>query len=206
MVQVRSRLVPVAAMLALALMIAGGGRVAAQDATPVSGAAPAGIPNHIHTGTCANLGDVVAPLANLQYTNMGMAAGTPMASPMAGMATPMAGMATPMAGMAGGAVVPVAVATTRVSMALSDILGAPHAINLHDPAAPADPSRYLACGDIGGAPDPQGNLFVGLQEQNGSGYSGVAWLQDDGSGNGTIVTVFLANSAGSAGMMASPTA
>lgn len=200
MVQVRSRLIPVAAMLALMLTIAGGVRVAAQDATPVSGAAPAGIPNHIHAGACANLGDVVAPLANLQYTNAGMAAGTPMASPMAGMATPMAGM------MGGGSAVPVAVATTRVSMALSDILGAQHAINLHDPAAPADPSRYLACGDIGGTPDPQGNLFVGLQEQNGSGYSGVAWLQDDGSGNGTIVTVFLANSAGGAGMMASPTA
>ncbi len=205
MVQVRSRLIALAAVVAaMALVVAGGARVAAQDATPVADAAMAGMPNHIHTGTCENLGDVVQPLADLQYANMG--AGMTDGTPMAGMASPMAGMATPVGGMMMGAAsaVPVAVATTQVPLALSDILGAEHAINVHDPADPGDPSLYRACGDIGGTPDAQGNLFVGLREVNDSGFSGVAWLLDDGSGGGTTVTVFLANQGGATGM-ATPT-
>ena len=207
MVQVRRRVLPIALMLAMALVVAGGTRVAAQDATPIAGGATAGIPNHIHAGTCDNLGDVVQPLASLQYVNTGGASGTP----AAGLATPIAGLTTPVAGMMGGvAGVPVAVATTQASLSLSDILAAQHAINIHDPAAPEDPSRYLACGNISGTPDAQGNLFIGLQEDNNSGYSGVAWLLDNGSGSGTTVTIFLSNPNMTAGgalgtPMASPT-
>ncbi len=190
MVQVRSRLIATAAVLAaVALALFGGARggIQAQDATPMAGMAMAGIPNHIHQGTCANLsGTIVAQLADATFTGQGAAA-----SPVAGaLATPVAGaMASPVAAMMGTAI-PVAVASTSVPLALQQILAAPHAINFHDPAAPADPSRYLACGDIAGTPDAQGNLFVGLGELNNLGFSGVAWLLDDGTG-ATTVTVFL---------------
>jgi hypothetical protein len=198
MVQVRSRLTAGLSMVAIAALGVVGG-VSAQDASPVAGGAMAGIPNHIHAGTCDALGSVVQPLADLQYASVDAAAmASPVASPMASpMASPVAGMATPMAGMMGmmGAAssVPVAVASTQVPLGLSDILAAEHAINAHDPADPSNPDRYLACGAIGGSPDAQGNLFVGLRETNDSGFSGVAWLLDDGSGAGTRVTVFLAN-------------
>ena len=195
MIQVRSRFVGAVAGLATAALVATGGPLlAAQDAAPM-----AGIPNHIHQGSCANLSTVVAPLASLSFAAQGAA--TPMASPMAGMATPVAGMATPMAspmaGMTGGAI-PVAAATTEVPLALAEILAAPHAINLHDPAAPEDPTRYLACGDLAGAPDAQGNLFVGLGEINDSGFSGTAWLLDQAAtgGTGTVVTLFLSENQG----------
>lgn len=207
MVQMRNRFVGAAAGLALAGLVATGGSLtAAQDATPVGGAT-AGIPNHIHAGTCDTLGEVIAPLASLTVSGTGETA----ASPVAGVATPMTGMATPVDGMAMGAAsaAPVAVASTQVELALSDILAAEHAINLHDPADPSNPDRYLACGDIGGAPDVEGNLFVGLQEDNASGVTGVAWLRDNlvTGGTGTTVTVFANVGAMTGGMeVATPVA
>ena len=188
------KLVAVFVMMA-ALIVGGTTRALAQEGTPAAGVGAAGFPNHIHEGTCDDLNpQPLVPLADLQFMTDGAAAvGTP--------------MATPVASVSGGAdAVPVAVATTRVELALSDILAADHAINVHDPS---DISNYVACGAIGGTPDAQGNLFIGLQEQNGSGYSGVAWLLDDGSGAGTIVTVFLsANdvSGDAAGAMGTPMA
>ena len=191
MVQVHGRLVAGALVVALAtLALVGSTGSGAQDATPMAGAAAGSFPNHIHEGTCDNLNpQPLVPLADLQFRTgmMGGMQASPVASPIA---SPIAGMATPMAGMTMGAgVIPVAVATTQIDMSVSDILAGQHAINLHDSE---DIARYIACGAIGGAPDEQGNLFVGLAEQNGSGYHGVAWLLDDGTGQGTTVTVFLA--------------
>jgi hypothetical protein len=195
MVHVRTRFATASAALALTALAAfGAPTIGAQDATPMAGmaGAMAPIPNHIHAGTCDNLTpEPLIPLADAQFPAAGAMA---VATPMAGMdmATPMAGMM----GMGATAAAPVAVATTQVDLPLSDILAAEHSINAHDPAAPADPTRYLACGEIGGTPDAQGNLFVGLRELNDSGYSGVAWLLDDGTGTGTTVTVFLSNNEG----------
>lgn len=174
MIALGNRLLAAAAvMAAMALGVLAPSTSLAQEATPEAAMA-AGIQNHIHTGTCAELGDVIVPLADLAY-GMGM------------MDETMGMDATPMAGMMGDAV-PVAVATTEVELSLDDILAAPHAINLHHPD---DGSVYIACGTIAGTPDEQGNLFVGMAEDNDSGLSGVIWLVDDGSGAGTIVTVFL---------------
>lgn len=196
MVQVRSRWIAIAA-IAVAMIVAVAGnstRSQAQDGTPMAGSDMAPIPNHIHTGTCENLTpEPLVPLADAEFTTAMTAAGTPMASPMAGM---MSGASS---------AVPVAVATTQVDLPLADILAAEHAINLRDPAAPGDPSRYLACGAIGGTPDADGNLFVGLTELNDSGHHGIAWLLDNGAG--TTITVFLAAAdAAGAMMMATPTA
>ena len=183
MVQLRSRFIALCAIAAaLALVTFGGGRGFAQDATPMAtpmaGMAMAH-PGHIHTGTCDNLGDVVVPLPDVPEPSMVTAAGTPMAG------TPVVG--TPMAGMTGGQANPVSAVSTTVDLALTDILAAPHAINYHESAQ--NIQNYIACGNIGGTPDQDGNLFIGLSEVNGSGYSGVAWLQ--ASGDQTIVTVFL---------------
>lgn len=199
MATIRSRVATASAALALSALTAVGapGSAAAQDAVMM-----APIPNHIHQGSCAALTDtIVAPLADISFAAQGAMASPEadaMATPMAGtdMATPITGadMASPVAGMMGSAL-PVAVATTSVPLPLADILAAPHAINLHDPEAPQDPARYLACGDLAGTPDEQGNLFVGLGQQNDSGFSGVAWLLDGGDGASTTVTVFLSEGA-----------
>ena len=181
MVTLDNRLIVVVAMMAaLVLGLAQPGTGRAQDATPAAGAAAAGIPNHIHAGTCDDLGDIVAPLANLVFEEDADGA-------MDAAATPMAMAATPMAMMMGEAV-PVAVSVTNVDLSLDEILAGQHAFNAHDPN---DLTIYIACGNIAGTPDEQGNLFVGLTEQNGSGVSGVVWLVDDGTGAGTVVTVFL---------------
>ncbi len=206
MVRARHRLIAVTATLALAALgfIGSQGVVRAQDATPMAGMGQmAGLPNHIHNGTCAALGDIVVPLAPLSHP---AAAGGAMASPEAAMATPMAGMATPMAAM--GTEIPVLVAVTKAPMSLQAILASPHAIQIHNAQ---DLTKYLACGDIVGTPTDQGDLFIGLAEQNGSGLSGVAWLHDDGSGNGTTVTLFVGEFGGHAhegmgGAMATPSA
>ncbi|HET7094732.1 MAG TPA: hypothetical protein VFI22_14670 [Thermomicrobiales bacterium] len=204
MVRVRQRLIAVTATLALAALgcIGSQGVVRAQDATPVAGMSQmAGLPNHIHNGTCAALGEIVVPLAPLTHPGAG-AMGGAMASPMAGMA-----MATPMASATMGKEILVLAGVTKAPMSLNDILASPHAIQIHNAQ---DLTKYLACGDLVGTPTDQGDLFVGLGEQNGSGLSGIAWLHDDGSGSGTTVTVMVAEFGshveGMGGAMATPSA
>ena len=81
--------------------------------------------------------------------------------------------------------------TTNVPLALADILAAEHAINVH--LSPEQPEVYVACGAIGGEPDANGDLFIGLREQNGSEISGIAWLHDNGDGASTTVTIMIAS-------------
>ena len=181
---VRTRLVALVAMAALlAVSLGGNSRGLAQDATPAAGpmmAMDAPHPAHVHSGTCDTLGAIVAPLADVQ-----------MVAPAGAMASP---AASPIAGGAGGATsaIPAAFSVTTLTdppLALADLLSADHAINVHLSAE--EIGVYIACGAIGGTPDEQGNLFIGLAELNGSGYSGTAWLHDNGDGT-TTVTVFLA--------------
>lgn len=157
----------------------------AQDATPMAGMEQAGHPNHLHLGTCDDLNpEPLVPLADLVFADA-----TGMAGDAGGsMATPMAGM-----GMMGTGI-PVAVATTEVPLALDAIIAGGHALNVHDSA---DIATYIACGNVTGAPDENGNLFVGLGELDESGYGGVAWFL--GEGEQTTVTVFLTRDEG--GMM-----
>lgn len=167
---------------ALTLGIVGGGH--AQDATPMAGmgdmSATPGNPNHIHGGTCQTLDPNPAyVLANLEFpawvADLSSSEGGEVAS-------------IPDVAAFGGAPIPVAVATTEVPVSLSEIISGGHAINVHDAN---DISVGIACGNVGGVPDARGDLFIGLDEQNGSGYDGVAWLHDNGSS--TTVTVFVNN-------------
>ncbi len=191
MVLFGSRALTVAALAGTVVFGTAGVGVGAQEASPMAGMA--GLPNHIHQGTCDTLDPApLVPLADLVFPSQteSMAAATPATG--AAMATPMGDMA--MGQMLGGAI-PVAVATTEVDLALEDILAAPHAINVHQSAENIE--TYVACGTIAGTPDEQGNLFFGLGELNGSGLSGVAWLLGDGAQ--TTVTVFLAQHGATAG-------
>lgn len=166
---------------ALTLSIVGAGR--AQDATPMAGMeASPGYPNHFHQGTCDNLDPQPAvPLADLAFPAW--------VSSLTGEAGSAESAIPDIAGF-GGAPIPVAVATTEVDVTLADIISGGHALNVHDAA---DPSIYIACGNVGGAPDERDDLFIGLAEQNDSGYSGTAWLHDNGGS--TTVTVFLNHNA-----------
>jgi plastocyanin len=119
-------------------------------------------PAHIHSGTCDNLGDIVAPLSDVTELTAGESFGVPTA-------------------------VLVKESETDVALPLGDILSAPHAINVHESAEAIQ--NYIACGDIGGRVI-DGDLVIGLRELNDSGHHGVAVLEGDD--DGTDVTVYLA--------------
>ena len=171
----------VAVATALTLGIVGIGR--AQDATPMAGMeAAAGYPNHLHLGTCDDLDpNPASVLADLMFPDWVGGLTGDMKSPAG---------AIPDVASFGGAPVPVAVATTEIDVPLADIISGGHGLNVHDAT---DPSIYIACGNVGGIPDDRGDLFIGLSEQNDSGYSGTAWLHDNGGS--TTITVFLNHNA-----------
>jgi len=116
-------------------------------------------PAHIHSGTCADLGDVVLPLTDV----------TPI-----GDESKRTGATT---------AIPVQNSLTVVDMPLQEIIDGQYAINIHLSADKID--TYIACGDIGGIVttdegESEPELIIGLGELNGSGYSGIAWLGADG--------------------------
>ncbi len=132
--------------------------------TPVAGDSPH--PVHIHTGTCAELGDVVLPL-------------TEVAAPE---------------GERSGAESARAIETshTFVDAPLEEIIDGGHAINVHLSAE--EIGEYIACGDIGGVvsegEEGQMELTIALGELNGSGHVGIAWLGADGDQTEVAVTLF----------------
>lgn len=173
----------VAVATALSIGIIGGGL--AQDATPTAGDEAAALvyANHFHLGTCDELDPAPAvPLADLTFPDW--------VGALTGEGNDSIEIVLPEPGDFGNAPIPVAVATTDVQVPLADIISGGHALNVHDPV---DSSIYVACGNVGGAPDERGDLFIGLGEHDGSGYSGVAWLHDNGSS--TTVVVFLSHPA-----------
>jgi plastocyanin len=136
-------------------------------------------PAHIHSGTCGDgLGDVVYPLSNVSEAALVNG--------------------TPVAGATGGATdaIPVAISGTTVPSTLADLLASPYAINIHESAE--NIGNYIACGNIGGTMIGTSDLAIGLGELNESGYSGAAWLHDNGDGT-TTVSVFLTESHGEGG-------
>lgn len=159
---IRSRSPRFAAVIAFAALLLVAPAGTAQ--TPVGDTAEAH-PVHIHSGTCAELGDVVVPLADVAFPE-GEHAGAESA-------------------------IPVKVSLNVIDMPLQDILAAAHAINVHQSAEEID--LYIACGDIGGVitPGETGNdeiRFV-LAEQNDSGHSG--WVFLSAEGDQTEVNVML---------------
>jgi hypothetical protein len=149
------------AVIALAaVMLPIPGSLAQDEATPTGGGQTGDGPHpaHIHTGTCAELGDVVVPLTDI--------------SPIGGAA----------ASTGAASAIPVKSSVTVVDLPLQEIIDGGHAINVHLSAEEID--VYIACGDIGGAviEDEEGRqeLRIGLVELNNSGHFGIAELVADG--------------------------
>ena len=116
-------------------------------------------PAHIHSGTCAELGDVVLPPMDLAHVGADAEA---------------TGAAS---------AIPVKSSLTVVDMPLQEIIDGDHAINVHLSAE--EIGTYIACGDIGGAvtideDEEEGELVIGLGEVNDSGHTGIAWLGAEG--------------------------
>jgi hypothetical protein len=167
----RSALI-VGSALALVAVVASTIPAVGQDATPVAQETANARPVHIHSGSCAELGDVVAPLNDL---------------------TAPAGAGVGQADSAFQA----EASSTNVPLTLDAILGADHAINVHLSAA--EIGTYIACGDIGGALEGNGALIIGLAEDSDSGYTGIAYLSPGLDGASTDVSVFIAPVIGAAG-------
>jgi len=154
----------------------------AQDATPTAMEGDNDtLISHLHSGSCADLStEPVQRLADLSLPDWvaPLASGDAAAAESEGVA----------AADFGNAPVPVAVSTTEVDMPLADIVAGKHAINIEQDE-PADNEDSVACGDIGGVPDADGNLFVGLTEENDSGHSGIAWLHGNDMSTTIVVMV-----------------
>lgn len=163
----RSKLASMAAGIAGFLLLTGlaigsaSGPVSAQEMAMVAH------PAHLHAGDCAAPGEVKFPLTDVSAT-FGVDG-----TPMAGME--MVGQAT---------AIPVDASATTVSASLVDIIAGGHAIVVHESADSIQ--NYLACGAIGGYMMGTTDLPVGLGAVNDSGYSGVAWLHDNGDGTTTV--------------------
>jgi plastocyanin len=134
-------------------------------------------PAHIHSGSCADLGDIVYPLDDVALATAGEAFGAADA-------------------------IPVEESETEIDASLSSMLAAPHAINIHQSADAIQ--IYIACGDIGGRV-VDGDLVIGLSELSGSGHNGIAVL-DGSDEDETEVTVYLAKEGATADEAAAPAA
>jgi plastocyanin len=148
----------------LALMLATATALSAAIVAPVARAQEAEPPHpaHIHSGTCDELGDIVAPLPDVKQKTAGEVFGNP--------------------GFA-----PVEVSETDVPLTLSAILASPHAVNIHE--SKENIQNYIACGNIGGRV-VDGELLIGLKQINDSGFYGIAKLDQDS--DSTHVVVYLA--------------
>jgi hypothetical protein len=158
---VRGRSLRVAAVLAFAALPVLVSSGLAQEATPADAmqAADGPHPAHIHSGSCAELGDVVVPLNDVaarEGEERGMGAGHAVKG-----------------------------SHTVVEMPFDEILDGGHAINVHLSAEEID--TYIACGDIMGVvfpdeDDGEQQLVIGLAELNDSGHVGIAYLTEDEDG------------------------
>ena len=156
---------------ALAGMVALGGPAAwAQDATPEAADLLAPRPAHIHTGTCDEVGEVVAPLTDLGGAIGGDRVGQARRA------------------------IPAQSSFTSVPLTLDAMLGADHVVNVHLSADKID--TYIACGEIGGRLSPEGAVIIGLRELNNSGFTGIAYLAPGADGASTDVSVFVAPTQG----------
>jgi hypothetical protein len=154
----RLQVAAVIAFAALPMLVSSG---FAQEATPMAEAQAGDGPHpvHIHSGSCAELGDVVVPLTDVAAREgeaRGMGAGHPVKG-----------------------------SHTVVDMPLDEILDGGHAINVHLSAE--EIGTYIACGDISGVVFPDEDdgermVIFGLGELNDSGHSGIVWLSEDDDG------------------------
>ena len=140
------------------------GTAAAAPVIVPPGEIPPPRPVTLHSGSCAALGDVVQVLTDATYP-IGDLQGQPSA-------------------------VVSETSFTRVGLFLDELLADPHAIVVAESAE--NPDTSIVCGDIGGVLDELGAFVNGLQEQNGSGYRGIAYIAPDPETGASTISVFLA--------------
>jgi hypothetical protein len=133
-------------------------------------------PAELRGGTCDTLGDVVVSLANLVFASGDLLGQT---------------IATP-----------VEQSGTVVQFDISDFLASNHVVVVRESPAV---STVVACGQIGGALNPDGTLAIGMQGMNGSGLSGVAYFTPIDTFSNTLVTVLLVGGSGPETVSASDT-
>jgi len=194
----RTLAIPIVTIIALLGLVVLPGSVSAQDTS--SAAHPA----HIHSGTCAELGDVIYPLTDVSSE---VSEATVVASPEAGTSMDMASpasememgeahdMGTPESGMEMGSAdaeasptgpfgVLVETSETTVEAALADLSAGGYAVNVHESVE--NIGNYIACGEIAGTANDSGALTIKLEPLNDSGYNGTVVLQDNGDGTTTV--------------------
>jgi hypothetical protein len=168
---------------------------AATDATvePTVAATDAGRPAHIHTGTCNALGGVVQPLTNLVNGAGGVTADgdlDDLVDATDDETEPTPGAEVDVTDLVEAGPVLAEYSFTSVPLALTDILAGEHAVNVHE--STENISTYIACGEIGGTPDANGSVVIGLRELSDSGFTGIAVLTASADGASTDVSVFIA--------------
>ncbi len=138
--------------------------VIAMTATPSTLAQTSSVdrPAELLAGTCGSPGEVIAPLANLIITSGDLLGQT--------------------------SATPVEQSGTVVQFTIADFLASNHVVVVRESPTV---STVVACGDIGGALNPDGTLAVGMLSMNGSGLSGVAYFTPIDTFANTLVTVLL---------------
>ena len=166
-------LLPLVLLLGMGMGMGGGG-VLAQDEVTVDGtpAADEGRPAHVHTGSCNDggteeLGDIVQTLTSVLLP---VGAGAGQEDRASGVETSL----------------------TVIPVSLDALLAEDHVVDVH--LSVDEIETGVVCGEIGGVVSPEdGSLVIGLREQDGSGFVGVAYL---GPGfedpSATVISLFLA--------------
>lgn len=154
--------------LALAVTGLGAGLTQAQDTSSPPH------PAHIHVGTCLELEpNPLAPLSDVTGV-------------MFGDDNDQAPTGDDIKGAIGAPLVKSS-ESKDIEVSFDDVLATSHAINVHESAE--NIGNYIACGDIGGVVKDD-TVMVGLYEQNGTGYSGLAIVKKNGDDK-VDVTIYL---------------
>ncbi len=128
----------------------------------------------IHRGTCGKLTEPAA-FQLIDIAPLGEGAETTGQEPPVGSAL----------------AIPARYSTTVIDATLNELIAGDHAVDVRIEAG--DDATTVVCGAIGGRLGGQisgTELAIGLREENGSGYGGIAWLRQDGER--TVVEVFVA--------------
>lgn len=79
---------------------------------------------------------------------------------------------------------------TNVPLTPEEIQAEDHVI---EATVEVDDETSIVCGEIGGPLSPNGTLIVGLREQGGSSFTGIAYLSPGADGSSTDISVFVAD-------------